>query len=345
MLVDRIYPKYKTISVIGMAKNAGKTFTVNHLIEEAEDQDLTIGITSIGRDGEQIDVLTETTKPTIFLPAGSLIATTSTLLELSEATILIKRVTPYNTPLGEVVLGEVVYHGLVQISGPQTLNQTKNLAEDMLDLGAEFVIIDGALDRKTAAAPEITDATILATGASYNRSMTRVVEETAHIARLFNLPILENYREEVGELFESKRHGIINRDGTVEAIDLMTSLGAGRKLANKLSDDSVYLAIPGALTTRTIKDLLQYYGSLENIRIVVSDPTKIFIDAKNYKRFQKRGLFIEAFHRSDLVAITANPFAPEGYHFDGHEFCKALQEAVGDLAPVIDLMLGGAYVH
>ena len=41
--------KYKTLSIVGMAKNAGKTTAMNFLIEEAMDEGVALGITSIGR--------------------------------------------------------------------------------------------------------------------------------------------------------------------------------------------------------------------------------------------------------------------------------------------------------
>ena len=35
--------KYKTISIVGMAKNAGKTTALNYLIEEAIDEGILLG--------------------------------------------------------------------------------------------------------------------------------------------------------------------------------------------------------------------------------------------------------------------------------------------------------------
>ena len=59
--------KYKTLSIVGMAKNAGKTTAMNFLIEEAMDEGVALGITSIGRDGESQDLVTGTEKPKIYL--------------------------------------------------------------------------------------------------------------------------------------------------------------------------------------------------------------------------------------------------------------------------------------
>ncbi|MHA1509163.1 MAG: hypothetical protein ACTSO6_10720 [Promethearchaeota archaeon] len=61
LLIEAI-KKYKVISIIGLAKNVSKTTTLNHIINLLRDM-LTIGITSIGRDGEPYDAITELPKP------------------------------------------------------------------------------------------------------------------------------------------------------------------------------------------------------------------------------------------------------------------------------------------
>ena len=64
----------KTMSIVGMCKNAGKTTMLNWLLTQGHLQG-TLGLTSIGRDGESTDVVTGTEKPGIFAKAGTLIAT------------------------------------------------------------------------------------------------------------------------------------------------------------------------------------------------------------------------------------------------------------------------------
>ena len=55
--------KYKTLSIVGMAKNAGKTTALNYLIEEGDDEGIRLGITSTGRDGETVDLVAGSVKP------------------------------------------------------------------------------------------------------------------------------------------------------------------------------------------------------------------------------------------------------------------------------------------
>ena len=64
-LLSELSTRYKTISIVGMAKNVGKTTALNYLIEEAEDESIRLGITSTGRDGETTDLVTNTDKPRV----------------------------------------------------------------------------------------------------------------------------------------------------------------------------------------------------------------------------------------------------------------------------------------
>lgn len=57
---------YKRVSIIGMEKNVGKTTVLNQLIEDIGMKKI-VGLTSIGRDGEDTDVVTNTHKPRIYV--------------------------------------------------------------------------------------------------------------------------------------------------------------------------------------------------------------------------------------------------------------------------------------
>ena len=59
-LLQELSTKYQTLSIVGMAKNSGKTTALNYFIEEAMDDGMVLGITSTGRDGESTDLVTGT---------------------------------------------------------------------------------------------------------------------------------------------------------------------------------------------------------------------------------------------------------------------------------------------
>lgn len=84
-LLEELSEKYKRISIVGMAKNAGKTTALNYLIEEAMDEGLVLGVTSTGRDGEGTDLVTGTEKPRVFLDTGTIVSVPTQLYDLADA--------------------------------------------------------------------------------------------------------------------------------------------------------------------------------------------------------------------------------------------------------------------
>ncbi len=325
-----------------MAKNSGKTVALNHLIHEAIDEDIKLGIVSTGRDGESLDLVTETEKPKIFAEEGTIIATTTELLSLGDATVEIMNITEYRTPLGEILIGRVKDSGYIQISGPQTTAEIKEVASLMLKLGAEMVIIDGAIDRRSSAAPSITDATILSTGAVLSRDMNKVIEETIHIVNLFNLPQIEDSKEReiLKEVLNKGDIAIIDKDSKTHPIGIKTALNCGHIIGDHIEDNSKYILIPGSLVKNTIEDIIRSTNKYKKVDIVVADGTKIFIPPKDWLRFMRYGVRVKVVNPINLVAITLNPYAPQGYYFEARELLDKTKYYIKDI-PVVDLVLGG----
>lgn len=324
-----------------MAKNSGKTVTLNQLIYECIDANINLGLLSTGRDGESEDVATETEKPKIFAESGTYFVTTTELLPLSDATVEIIEITDYRTPLGQILIGRVKDSGYIQIAGPQPLNQIKALANRMLELGGDLVIIDGAIDRRTAAAPSIADATILATGATLSRDINRVIEETIHIANLFSLPPVDSKnREIISEYMDQEQIAIIDKDSRAHPINIKTALNCGNIIGNEIDENSKYLIIPGSLVKTTVEDIISSTRKFKNIDIVVTDGTKIFIPPKDWLRFMRYGVNIKVLNPINLIAITLNPYAPQGYYFEPDVLLEKTRYFIEDI-PVIDVILGG----
>ena len=181
--------KYKTLSIVGMAKNAGKTTALCHLIAELYETDAApLAITSIGRDGESTDLVTGTEKPPIYMFEGMLAATAKELLPLSDVSREILMTTGLHTSLGEVVIFRARSDGFVQLAGPGIVEHLERLKEMFRSLRAGRVLVDGALSRRSPAAAARGGALVLSTGASLDRDMENVVAETAFAAEIMMLP-------------------------------------------------------------------------------------------------------------------------------------------------------------
>jgi hypothetical protein len=163
----------KTMSIVGMCKNAGKTTVLNWLLANSGRERI-LGLTSIGRDGESTDVVTGTEKPSIFVPAGTLIATAKDMLRLGDITMEVLMTTGIPTPIGEVVIVRARSDGYVQLAGPSITTQLKTVSRNFFELGAEQSVIDGALGRKSLGARAVAEGVILCTGASYHMRMAHV---------------------------------------------------------------------------------------------------------------------------------------------------------------------------
>ena len=328
--------KYKTLSIVGMAKNAGKTTAMNFLIEEAMDDGIRLGITSIGRDGESQDLVTGTEKPKIYLDQDTIVTVPTQLYDLADAGLEILKKTRYSTPMGDLLICRVADSGYVQIAGPPAAMDTKRVCEEMMQYGCELILIDGAIDRKSIASPETSDAIILSTGAVLSRSMRKVVDETAHIVNLYSIPEMEegDARTLIEENNFDDKIMLIDRNGGIKKLDLATGLGASRFIDDEINDDTEYVYIPGAFTNSVIADI--NLKKLKRVKFILKNPTKIFLSAMDWGLWRKKGFRVNVLKNIEIAAITVNPWAPSGYTFDSEALRAAMQEALPEL-PVIDV--------
>ncbi|MBM7560949.1 lysine 5,6-aminomutase reactivase subunit KamB [Fusibacter tunisiensis] len=333
---------YKIISIVGMAKNAGKTVTLNALIESLDQNGASVGLTSIGRDGERQDIVTKTDKPMIYVKKGTLIATAELLFGLSEVKMAVVEVTDHQTAMGRVIIGRTLADGYVQIGGPSSNSAVNAVAERMLGHGADYVLVDGALDRASSASPLITEACVLATGAVLSRDMTKAISKTVHKASLFNLPeaseasVLEYW----GLAEESRQVISIDSENQARALGTSkTALSAGRNIGEWVDEQTKILLFPGALTTKTLMEIVHGTQHYKSIQFVVADATKLFIEHKDWQYFKRIGVDIRVRYGIKLLAITVNPYAPQGYFYDGALFKQSLNERLPEI-PIVDVMEG-----
>ncbi|MGI6072027.1 MAG: hypothetical protein ACOX75_03295 [Lachnospiraceae bacterium] len=205
----------QTVSFIGIAKNAGKTTVMNRLLRDLySGTNLNVAITSVGRDGERVDVVTKTGKPEIFIKKGTICATATRLLAKSDFTKEIIASTDINTPMGPVYIMRALSHGYVEIGGPSMVSQLIAVRDTFFELGADVVLVDGAAGRRSLGAAGMADSVILCSGAAFSRSMEETIAHTAFIAGFFSLPLAngsENALSVSGAILDSTVRDIIVR--------------------------------------------------------------------------------------------------------------------------------------
>lgn len=337
MLIEPIWKQYESLSIVGMEKNAGKTVTLNALLDQAYHAKRVIGLTSIGRDGERKDLVTATQKPSVFVTEGTYVATAESLFLKAEGQLEILEITDFNTSMGKIVIGKVILSGEIEIAGPCSNDQLILLIEKLKSHGANLVIVDGAIDRKSSASPSVTQGTILATGAVLSRDMQKGIMQTVYQGRLFQLEAISetSIRAIAVEAIRSQRIGIIGDQ--VMYLESKTALNAGHLIGGHMDEHTSHVVIPGALVKKTVEDIIKntkYYGQLT---LVVKDATRIFIDYKDWMYYEKLGIRVLVCDPINLVAITINPSSPSGYYYDPKVYQKQLQFYFKDI-PVIDVL-------
>ena len=338
-LIDLIYPQNKIVSIVGTSKNAGKTVTLNEIINQAHEKEIRLGLISTGRDGESWDVLSNTEKPPVYVRRGTILTTVESAIKGEHAGLEIFRVTDYNTPMGRVIIGRAVEDGFVEISGPQSSLTIKEMCLEMQELGAELILIDGSLDRRASAAPYVSDGTVLATGAALARNIGGVVEKTMHLVNTYSVPAVEdeNIRDIAYSAVDTGKTALINIDGSVKYIDTLTSLMSGNIISEQLEEDTGSIVLSGSATVDTVKDILLNMKS--KLKIIVKDSTRIFIPASDFAILQKMGMRLRVLESINIIAVTVNPYSPEGYCFEPSELLEAMRNAVPGI-PVFDVIQG-----
>jgi hypothetical protein len=331
----------RALALVGLAKNTGKTETLAAILREHAASGLCVGVTSIGRDGEERDVIdARIEKPRVQLQEGSLVATTGALLRASGVANERLAKTGVRTPLGEVVLARLTEPGTVEVAGPSAAADLRAVSEQMVALGAEQVLIDGAIDRRAASSPAVADGLVMATGAILGEDIDAVVATTSDAVDLVRLPQTSDADELRG--VGSADAGGEDGDGERVLLDRRLVLNAEPgEIAALLRKHlrALTFVVEGALSERFLEGLLAARSERagRELRIVAGDPTKVFLSRRGPRWYARQGVSIEVQRRIDLKAITVNPLAPQSHRFDSQLLRELVRAAVPDV-PVLDVL-------
>lgn len=340
--------RLSTVAVVGMAKNCGKTTALTSMIREAATLGVRLGITSAGRDGEAFDAVTGLAKPPIWLPEGALVVTAERTLARSRAKLIPLRRTGRVTGVGELVAYEVAEPGNVEVIGPNREAMAAEMVELLKSLGAQTVFVDGAADRVFSAAPAVSEAVVLATGAALSESMDEVLAMTQATMKVLSLPKFGQHTESaVLKAMRELRIAAVDREGRVAWFPGRTALGQADTVAAMVTGETRLLAIgraaPGSLLSALITRARRLGIPLSRFEIVVRDPTRIAMDPCEVVRYLSLGGRISVLQPQRILALTVNPTSPYHSGFPAREFLARASLAAQEVLPGIcayDVVLG-----
>lgn len=326
--------KYRSLSIVGLEKNTGKTVCLNYLLRRLDEMQVSTAVTSIGVDGEQVDSVFATAKPEIRLYEGMQFVTSERHYLLRQLVSRILAVDERRTALGRLLTAEVVVPGKILLSGAATTAVLRQQISQARNRGVHLTVVDGALSRLSLASPTVTDAMILATGAAVSPNLKILVSKTRFVFNLIKIPEAEDC---IKENLQSIESGL----WAVDSDGLPHDLGIASVFLLDKHEEGLFrygntLFASGAVSDR----LLKYLASRQNIKditLIARDFTKLFITPEVYAEYTRRGGRIQVLQRSNLVAICFNPTSPQGYRLNSQEACRVLSDTLE--TPVYDVKM------
>ena len=329
--IDEIL-KYNSLSIIGLEKNTGKTETLKYVLDRLPVDKKRIVVTSIGIDGETTDQVTLTQKPEIVLREGMFFGTSEVHYRQRRLVSELIDVSDVTTSLGRVVTAKALTDGKILLSGPSSGISLRQWMADMRRFDIDLVVIDGALSRMSSASPAVSQSMILATGAAYSANLNTLVQKTAYVVELINLPLTSH--DNILRLMPLEK-GVwwTDGEGKLHELNGVTSLSQEIRFDGMEQCRQLYVA--GALVDGFMEKVRKN-KNLRQTEIVVRDFSKIFVTPLQYRAFLKSGGTIRVLQKSQLLALTVNPTSPSGYVLDSDLLCGKLTETTG--LPAYDLL-------
>ena len=319
-LIDDIL-HHKSVSFVGMEKNTGKTEALNFVLRSLNKTSLRTAITSIGLDGEKQDYIFSNAKPEITIYPKTTFVTAEKLYQCRQITSSIKNISSQSTALGRLITAQAMTKGRVIVAGPTNTAWLRQVIDALL-CDNDLCLVDGALSRLSLASPSITDAMVLSTGAALSINMNMVVRKTDFILRMTQL---ETAEESLASKLCNIKSGIYAIEDNNPVALAIPSLLVIDKYKDVIFSHGKRLFI-GGIITNNLLDFLLTQKDISSIELIIKDFTRIFSSIEQTDFFLRRGGKLKVITPTNLIAITINPIAPNGFRFDAAKLQNALSE-------------------
>ena len=322
---------YKSVSVVGLEKNTGKTETLNYVLKRLRSSTKQIAITSIGLDGEKTDNVTQGQKPEIIISRGIIFVTSEKHYIEKKLTAEILDVSEQRTALGRLLTAKALSDGKVILSGPSDTEGVRKLINDLKKWNVDTTIVDGALSRLSLASPTVTDAMILATGAALSANIQQLVRKTSYVKQLIEL---ESVDVASTEKLKTLRRGMwaIDENNKVHDLDI-ESVFLIDKRERDIFEFGTRLYVAGAVNDKLINYLSMHKSPVE---LIIHDFSKVFASQVSFDAFLQGGNRMKCLYSNKLIAVTINPLAPNGMILNTAKLQKAMEETLN--IPVYDVV-------
>lgn len=325
---------FRRLAVLSLHAGAGARTVVETVAAAAVSRGHGIGVTSVPRIGREADDADRFTGVT--LPEGAIAATAASVLEHDGPLAPLERM-DCGAPPGEMGICRVVRAGEVPLYGPDDTKALHAVLAKLEAWSSGPVLVAGAFERHSFAAPDVTEAVVLAVGAGYSGTPERSAAAVRYAADIFSLmrcdfPVDRSFRDAA-----VRRQALaVDRNGEplCEAAGRIAPLEA-------LGQDLAAILLPEFLADALLTALVR---SEVRCTLVVKDPTRIRVSPVYYTAWIKSGGHVAAMEPTRVLAVATNPVNPDGPDAEPASFRRLVAEVVPELA-VHDVRLESASVE
>jgi hypothetical protein len=271
----------------------------------------------------------------VVLPEGAVVATASSLVE-DEARLEPVETVPSEAPLGPIAICRVAGEGPVPVHGPDETPTMREVLTRLQRRTDGLVLVDGAWERRGFAAPDVTDAVILAVGSGYSKSPEHSAAAVRYMIE--TLTVAPGDEIEKGAWEEAASSGtmiVLDRNGRRVASLPPDPDNAPRSLRALDGHEVGTIAVPDGLRDALLAPLVR---KALRCSLVVRDPTRLLASPVYLKAWLKSGGRVRAFRTARILAVATNPLSHVGPDSDPDEFRHLVAEAAATL-PVHDVVL------
>ncbi len=323
--------KHKSLAIVGLEKNTGKTECLNYILKRLENTKNKIAVTSIGVDGENIDIIHKHSKPEIELYKDIIFSTSEQHYKTKKITSEILNVSNKKTALGRLITARAIDTGKVILSGPSDTIWIESWVDEMKKNKVVLSIVDGAFSRFSPASPGVTDAMILNTGATVSANLKQLVNKTKFIVDLINT---DEYKTKIKNKLLSVNSGVkAIENNRIKDLQIPSILMI-EKNKDKIFKYGSTIYAPGIITDKLL-DFLRVQKNAKDIKLIAKDFSKLFISINSYASYLKTGAKLTVLLKPNLIMVCVNPVSNTGFRFNTKELCEKLEEALK--IPVYDV--------
>ena len=272
-------------------------------------------------------------------------ATTQGSLERSRYAMEALEELPFHTPLGRVVIGRAGGDGAVEVSGPTTLAELRVTVERLQALGADQVLVDGAINRIGSASPRVSDGVVVATGGMVGDTLDDVLETTVGALDMLTAAEASDPRRATlvaPHAGRRRARRLLHDGGERHAARARAPSSAKASRWPARSSASAPTRCSSAAPSRRSSSTTSRAccRRARELRVVVRDATVLVLPPATV------GRFLRARHRasrcSRRCACWPSPRTRSGVPqpYQPKVFFAAVADAVGDRVPVFDVVNG-----